>query len=109
MGGGIQDAMQAAQIAAKTAIKALEGEDCSKKRLMEYQTTWFKEYGNVQALQYKLMNALSCLTDDDYDYYIRNFKPEYINKMWHSNGIMELLKIMMKRPNLKSIVSGVFS
>jgi digeranylgeranylglycerophospholipid reductase len=109
-GGGIQDALQAAEIAAGVAIEALKEEDYSKKKLMDYQTTWFKKHGQVQIMQYKLMNAMSHLTDDDFDYYIRNFKLEYFNKMWQSNGILELLKVLlMRRPNLKSIVAGLLS
>lgn len=109
-GGGIQDAIQAAKIAAEVAIKALEADDVSKKRLMPYQTAWFEKHGNLQILQYKLMNAMAHFTDEDFDYYLRNFKVEYLDKMWQTDGIPQLLKLMMaRRPNLKSIMSGLLS
>jgi hypothetical protein len=56
-----------------------------------------------------LSRVITQFTDDDFDYYITNFNPEWMLKMGTAKGVMELLKVIMKRPNLKAIVSGLLS
>jgi digeranylgeranylglycerophospholipid reductase len=108
-GGGIWDAMFGARIAAEVAVDSLEKEDLSKKKLIEYQNQWLKKQGRTQLALYKLSRVITQFTDADFDYYITNFNPEWMFKMGTAEGVVELLKVVMKRPNLKAIVSGLLS
>ncbi len=106
-GGGICDAMNGAKIAARVAVDSLGKDDLSKKKMKEYQTEWFEKHGKLQLNLYKLRNAIEHFTDEDFDYYVQKFTPDIFTRMGTPDGVIELLKVLMKRPNLKSIVAGL--
>lgn len=53
-GGGIANAMIAAQLAAEVAVDAVERSDTSRDSLKEYQSRWTKGRGRKMARNYRL-------------------------------------------------------
>lgn len=66
-----------------------------------------EKHGKKLLMLYKLRMILDKLSDDDFDYYIKELNAGFLNKLNSVEGIISLMKLSMKRPNLKAIVSGL--
>jgi digeranylgeranylglycerophospholipid reductase len=64
-GGGIIYALQAGAIAGEVVAKAVHEGDVSKKRLMEYETRWRREFGKRLETGLKAKKFLFNLSDED--------------------------------------------
>jgi digeranylgeranylglycerophospholipid reductase len=64
-GGGIIYALQAGAIAGEVVAKAVHERDVSKKRLMEYETRWRREFGKRLETGLKAKKFLFNLSDED--------------------------------------------
>jgi len=64
-GGGIIYAIQAGELAGDVVAKAMQENDVSKQRLMEYETRWRKEFGKRLETGLKAKNFLFKLSDED--------------------------------------------
>jgi digeranylgeranylglycerophospholipid reductase len=64
-GGGITYAMQAGKIAGDVIAKAVQEKDFSKKRLMEYERRWRREFGKRLETGLKAKEFFFTLSDED--------------------------------------------
>jgi len=64
-GGGITYAMQAGKIAGDVIAKAVQEKDFSKKRLMEYESRWRREFGKRLETGLKAKEFFFTLSDED--------------------------------------------
>jgi digeranylgeranylglycerophospholipid reductase len=64
-GGGITYALQAGALAGEVVAKAVHEGDVSKKRLMEYETRWRKEFGKRLETGLKAKKFLFNFSDED--------------------------------------------
>jgi len=66
-GGGVYMGVKCAKLAAKTALEALEEDDCSAEKLSAYERAWKKEVGGELARGLKLQEHFSKLSDAQLD------------------------------------------
>ncbi|MCK5146628.1 NAD(P)/FAD-dependent oxidoreductase [bacterium] len=66
-GGGIVNALIAAEHAGKLAAKAVSDGDVSVRALMPYQKAWHKGEGKINRLSFKLKEAVYRFSDDDFN------------------------------------------
>ena len=71
-GGGIIQAMQGGAIAGDVIAKAVREKNVSKRRLMEYEKRWKREFGRVLEVGMKIKNIVLNLSDEDS---IKFFRP----------------------------------
>lgn len=64
-GGGITYAMHAGEIAGDVIAKAVQEKDCSKKRLMEYESRWRSAFGKRLETGFKAKEFFFKLSDED--------------------------------------------
>jgi digeranylgeranylglycerophospholipid reductase len=64
-GGGIYFGIRAAQLAAATALQAIEQGDCSYRMLAEYEQTWHRFEGKELMYGHWLRRGFQCLSDSD--------------------------------------------
>jgi len=64
-GGGILQAMQGGAIAGEVIAKAVREKNVSKRRLMEYEKRWRREFGKVLEVGMKIKNIVLNLSDED--------------------------------------------
>jgi len=64
-GGGITYAMQAGKIAGDVIAKAVQEKDFTKKRLMEYESRWRREFGKRLETGLKAKEFFFTLSDED--------------------------------------------
>ncbi len=64
-GGGILQAMQGGAIAGDVIAKAVREKNVSKRRLMEYEKRWKREFGKVLEVGMRIKNIVLNLSDED--------------------------------------------
>jgi len=106
-GGGMGLAMEAADLAAGVAERALEKKDFSAKALDEYNSLWWDKSGHKlkQILQIRYM--LESLSDSDFEILAENFTGEEIMKL-QSGSLGESAKLvtkkLIKKPGLMKLM-----
>lgn len=93
-GGGILEAMQGGEIAGDVIAKAVQENDCSKRRLREYEKRWRKEFGSVLNAGLKTKNIVLGLSSQDLNSFFHALEGETIAKEFSERA---LLKEMIKR------------
>jgi len=93
-GGGILEAMQGGEIAGDVIAKAVQENDCSKRRLHEYEKRWQKEFGKVLNAGLKTKNIVLGLSSQDLNSFFHALEGEMITKEFSERA---LLKEMIKR------------
>lgn len=71
-GGGIIQAMQGGEIAGDVIAKAVREKNVSKRRLMEYEKRWKREFGKVLEVGLKVKNIVLNLSNEDF---VKFFQP----------------------------------
>jgi digeranylgeranylglycerophospholipid reductase len=64
-GGGILQAMQGGAIAGDVIAKAVREKNVSKRRLMEYEKRWKRDFGKVLEVGMKIKNIVLNLSEED--------------------------------------------
>ena len=91
-GGGILEAMQGGEIAGDVIAKAVQENNFSKRRLMEYEKRWRKEFGKVLEVGLKTKNIVLNLSSQD------------LNRFFHSLAGGIRIKEFSERALLKEMI-----
>jgi digeranylgeranylglycerophospholipid reductase len=91
-GGGIITALEAGMYAGKVAAAAIKEEDCSKKRLKEYEKICKKEIGDSFNKYLKTKEYMLSLTDSELDSIADAFQKTEFEKI----STAELVKLLIK-------------
>ena len=91
-GGGIITALEAGMYAGEVAVAAIKEEDCSKKRLKEYEKTCKKEIGDSFNKYLKTKEYMLSLTDSELDSIADAFQKTEFEKI----STAELVKLLIK-------------
>jgi len=73
-GGGIVQAMVGAELAGRTAARAIATGDVSHKALREYDKLWMNALGNTQRTMWSLKERFLNMTDERFDNLVRTFQ-----------------------------------
>ena len=84
-GGGIYFGIQAAQLAAATAAKAVERGDCSHRKLAEYERAWHRSGGRELVYGHWLRRGFRSLSDKGLDLIV-----ELFGQSWAQNWLSRL-------------------
>jgi flavin-dependent dehydrogenase len=91
--------LYAAQIAGRVAAEAVEKSDFSKKNLARYEHEWRQTDGKKMEKHLKVRLFLESLSDDDFNWFADNMRPEYVEDLQHGQTGF-LLKMVVKKPKL---------
>jgi len=91
-GGGIIYALQAGAIAGDVVAKAVHEGDVSKKRLMEYETRWRREFGKRLETGLKAKKFLFNLSDEDLNTLAHSLRGVEIKELSTWALLMELIQ-----------------
>ena len=72
-GGGLYFGIRAAQLAAATAVQAIQQGDCSRKALAEYERAWHRSDGRELAANHWLRRGFRSLPDRGFDLIVELF------------------------------------
>jgi len=106
-GGGINIAVNAGVLAAKTAVKAHERKDYSRQTLYEYEKIWRDTQGKTCEQRLKLQKALAKLDDDDLNHIIASIKPEDFENAMGGRFAGAVAKIVGGRPQLLKVLGAL--
>ena len=93
-GGGILEAMKGGKIAGEVIAKAVHEKDFSKRRLMEYEKSWKKEFGRILYAGMKAKQLLLSLNSHDFNKFFHPLAGDIRIKEFSERA---LLKEMIKR------------
>ncbi|MDI6811113.1 MAG: NAD(P)/FAD-dependent oxidoreductase, partial [archaeon] len=91
-GGGIIYAMQAGAIAGDVVARAVHERDLSKKRLVEYETWWRREFGKRLETGLKAKKFLFNLSDEDLNTLAHSLRGVEIKELSTWALLMELIQ-----------------
>lgn len=91
-GGGIIYAMQAGAIAGDVVARAVHERDLSKKRLVEYETRWRREFGKRLETGLKAKKFLFNLSDEDLNTLAHSLRGVEIKELSTWALLMELIQ-----------------
>ena len=91
-GGGINYALNAAKMAGRVALNALQADDTSVKRLKAYDREWQKSIGKQQIRTYKLKNAVLKVKDPTIEAAARVLREKSSSDI----GFLDILKLTIK-------------
>jgi digeranylgeranylglycerophospholipid reductase len=95
-GGGIGIAMDAARLAARTAVKALHEGDTSRERLFEYEQLWRQDEGAYLNKLMKVRHFLEKLDDDEFENIAEILSGDDVLKVM-SGDYRYLIKVFVKK------------
>jgi len=98
-GGGMSTNLYAAQIAGRVIAEAANANDFSKKKLLEYENEWRQTDGKKMEKHLKVRLFVEGLSDDDFNWFADNMKPEMVEDLQHGQTGF-LLKMLIKKPAL---------
>lgn len=108
-GGGIALAMEAAALAANTAIKAHENKDFSKDALMPYEKTWRETAGKKVAKRLLLRKVMEKVNDDDLNHIFNTITDKDLDQIMQGKFAGPVGKVVVKRPQLLKVLSALVS
>jgi digeranylgeranylglycerophospholipid reductase len=108
-GGGIALAMEAAALAAKTAIEAHEKKDFSKDALMPYEKTWRETSGKKVAKRLLLRKVMEKVNDDDLDHIFNTITENDLAQIMDGKFAGAVGKVVVARPQLLKVLSALVS
>jgi digeranylgeranylglycerophospholipid reductase len=92
-GGGILEAMQGGTIAGDVIAKAVQEKNVSKRRLMEYEKRWRREFGKVLEVGLKTKNIVANMSDAELIKFLRPYAGDMILKEYSERAFLkELIK-----------------
>lgn len=92
-GGGILQALKGGAIAGDVIAKAIEEKDVSKRRLMEYEKRWRRDFGHVLAAGLKMKKIVERLSSHDLAKFFRSLTGEITVTEYSERAYMkELIK-----------------
>ncbi|MHC1611624.1 MAG: geranylgeranyl reductase family protein [Candidatus Methanospirareceae archaeon] len=106
-GGGILQAMQGGAIAGEVIAKAVREKNVSKRRLMEYEKRWKREFGKVLDAGLKAKNIVLNLSREEFIKFFRPLAGEMILKDCSERAFLK--EMIKKNPRiLASLVRMIF-
>ena len=106
-GGGILEAMQGGAIAGEVIAKAVREKNVSKKRLMEYEKRWRREFGKVLEVGLKMKNIVVNMSNGELIKFFRPFEGEIRVKEYTERAFLK--ELIKKNPKiLFSLVRVLF-
>jgi len=108
-GGGIALAMEAAIMAANTAVKAHEKKDFSKNVLQEYESLWKDKPGKKVAKRLLLRKVMEKLNDDDLNYIFESITDKDLNDVMKGKFAGPVSKVVGGRPQLLKVLQALVS
>jgi len=97
-GGGILQALKGGALAGDVIAKAMEEKNVSKRRLMEYERKWRREFGRVLAAGLKMKNILVGLSSRELTHFFHSLAGEIELKEYSERACMK--EIVKKNPTL---------
>jgi digeranylgeranylglycerophospholipid reductase len=104
-GGGMGLAMEAATIAAETALDAWKSKDFSEKKLAPYEEKWKAGAGKKMDKRYKLRKVLEKLSDKDWDTITAELDSNDLDRLLRSDFSPVVKKILAKHPHFLKYLS----
>jgi len=106
-GGGILQAMQGGAIAGEVIAKAVREKNVSKRRLMEYEKRWKREFGKVLEVGMKIKNIVLNLSDEEFIKFFRLLSGDIRLKEFTERAFVK--EMIKKNPRiLISLVRMIF-
>ena len=106
-GGGILQAMQGGTIAGDVIAKAVREKNVSKRRLMEYEKRWKRDFGKVLEVGMKIKNIVLNLSDEDSIKFFRLLSGDIKLKEFTERALVK--EMIKKNPRiLISLVRMIF-
>jgi len=106
-GGGILEAMHGGAIAGDVIAKAVREKNVSKRRLMEYEKRWRREFGRVLEAGLKMKNILVNLNSQELTKFFQSFRGEVRVKEYSERAFLK--ELIKKNPKiLFSLVRVIF-
>lgn len=106
-GGGILQAMQGGAIAGDVIAKAVREKNVSKRRLMEYEKRWKRDFGKVLEVGMKIKNIVLNLNDEDSIKFFRLLSGDIKLKEFTERALVK--EMIKKNPRiLISLVRMIF-
>jgi digeranylgeranylglycerophospholipid reductase len=106
-GGGIIQALQGGAIAGDVVAKAVREQNVSKKRLMEYERRWKREFGRVLEAGLKAKNIVLNLSDEELVKFFHPLAGELKLKEYSERAFLKTL--ILKNPRiLFNLVRAIF-
>jgi len=106
-GGGIVQAIQGGAIAGDVIAKAVKEQNVSKKRLMEYEKRWKREFGRVLEIGLKAKNIVLNLSEEEFIKFFQPLAGELKLKEYSERAFLKT--IILKNPRiLFSLVKTLF-
>jgi digeranylgeranylglycerophospholipid reductase len=106
-GGGILQAMQGGAIAGDVIAKAIREKNVSKRRLMEYEKRWKREFGKVLEVGLKVKNIVLNLSGEEFTKFFRPLSGDIKLKECTERALLK--EMIKKNPRiLISLVRMIF-
>ncbi len=106
-GGGILQAMQGGAIAGDVIAKAVREKNVSKRRLMEYEKRWKRDFGKVLEVGMRIKNIVLNLNDEDSIKFFRLLSGDIKLKEFTERALVK--EMIKKNPRiLISLVRMIF-
>lgn len=99
-GGGMALAMNAGQLAAEVAAKAIGDDDTSRERLIEYENRWRQTDGARMVKLSKLRSFLERLEDDDFEKFADFLQGEDLMRLLSGETKFMVKVLMTKAPKM---------
>ena len=97
-GGGIVYAMRGGEIAGDVIAKAVHQKNCSKRRLMEYEKRWRKEFGGVLEAGLRMKDTILGLNSQDQNKFFHLLEGEIRIKGFSERGLLK--EVIKKNPRI---------
>lgn len=99
-GGGIHEAMIAANIASDVVVKAVKKGDTSRKVLGEYNKRWWAERGNMLQNIGKAKSLVDSLSDEEIELVASSLSKHELGNLVTGQGLVAVARILMRKPSL---------
>ncbi len=106
-GGGMALAMEAGEIAADVAVRAVEKKDFSKKFLGEYEASWRATEEGKLLKRLKLRKVLEMFTDEDFDRVFELLDEKDLERVLGGDFKPVVSKVLVKRPSLLKVLKAL--
>jgi len=106
-GGGMALAMEAGEIAAEVAVRAVKEKNFSKKFLSEYEARWRAAEEGKLLKRLKLRKALELFSDEDFDRVFELLGEKDLERVLDGDFKPVVSKVLVKRPGLLKVLKAL--
>ncbi len=106
-GGGMALAMEAGEIAADVALKAVKEKNFSKKFLFEYEKRWRESEDAKMLKRLKLRKVLEMFSDEDFDRLFELLDEKDLERVLGGDFTPVVSKVLVKRPSLLKVLTAL--